>query len=100
MCNYEFEKNGAATDGTEWLLIGKITDKTSADYARETLESYNIPSVLFSESGFFGQAGLNLPSFSGKGLGKFQIHVPASMREEAEGVLDMILGESWEKTDE
>ena len=83
-----------ASDG--WVVIGHVKDKTSADYAKETLESYDIPVVLFSESGFFGQAGLNLPSPSGKHTGTFKMQVPADKIEDAVNTLNMILGDSWE----
>jgi len=98
-CNYKFENNSESEEDYEWVIVGRIMDKTSADYAHETLESYNIPSVVISESGFFGQAGLNLPSVTGKGLGQFQVKVPKTFLEDATGVLDMILGENWEKED-
>ena len=96
-CNFEFENNSDSSSKEDWVIVGRIMDKTSADYAIESLESYQIPAVVFSESGFFGQAGLKLPSVTGKGLGQFQIKVPDSYIEEAVGILDMILGENWEK---
>jgi hypothetical protein len=99
-CGYEFGEENGSTGDREWILIARIRDKTSADYARETLDSYQIPSVVFSRSGYFGQVGLNLPSLYGKNTGKFEIHVPADCREEAEGVLGMILGDSWERVDD
>jgi hypothetical protein len=80
-----------------WVLVGRVNDEMSANYARETLKSYDIPAVIFSESGFFGTAGLNLPSPAGKNLGQFQIHVPAEKKEEAEDILNMILGNKWKK---
>jgi len=98
-CGYDFdaEENGIEKQG--WVMIGKIMDKTSSDYAVETLKSYEIPAAVISESGFFGQAGLNLPSLTGKGLGQFRVYVPEDKREEAESILDMILGGNWEKAD-
>lgn len=96
-CGYEFERETDVSDEDRWVMVARILDKTSADYAKETLKSYNIPAVVISESGYFGQVGLNLPSYSGKGIGKFQVHVPGELREEAEDVLGMILGDDWEK---
>lgn len=90
----EFDKNPG-----DWILLGKVNDPTTAEYAKETLKSYDIPVVLFSESGFFGQAGLNLPSFYKKNLGQFRLHVLEADKEEAVGVLNMILGDNWEKAD-
>ncbi|UCD16588.1 MAG: hypothetical protein JSV44_08995 [Candidatus Zixiibacteriota bacterium] len=100
-CDYEFEGSEATPDGSEdgspWVLIARINDATSANFAKETLQSYDIPAVLFSESGFFGQAGLNLPQAYGKQTGQFQVHVPRTYKEEAEDILTMILGDKWEK---
>ncbi len=90
-----FEENSES-----WILLGKIRDVTSAEYARETLKSYEIPAVLISESGFFGQAGLNLPSLYGKNKGLFQIFVLKDDTDEAVEILNMILGDNWEKADE
>jgi len=91
----EFDEN---SDG--WVLVGKVTDPTTAGYVNETLKSYNIPVVIISGSGFFGQAGLNLPSIYSKDLGHFKIHVMKSDRAEAVEILNMILGDNWEKADE
>ncbi|PKK84647.1 MAG: hypothetical protein CVT49_02160 [candidate division Zixibacteria bacterium HGW-Zixibacteria-1] len=96
-CGHEF--NGDEEDRGGYELIAYINEKTAADYARETLVSYDIPAVIISESGFFGQVGLNLPSVTGKGVGKFQVHVPSELREEAENILTMILGDGWEKAE-
>jgi hypothetical protein len=99
-CGRDFEDDEFEGEKATWVLVARITDKVSADFAVETLHSYHIPAVLFSESGFFGQVGLNLPSLSGKGIGKFQVHVPGQFRQEAYQILDMILGDKWEKVDE
>jgi hypothetical protein len=99
-CNYDFDDNHIENDDSEWVMIARIFDKTSADYAKETLDSYGVPAIVLSESGFFGQIGLNLPSISGKGYGKFQVHVPIPFREEAEDILNMILGEDWERPEQ
>lgn len=102
-CNADL--NGGFDDSTKtnnegWVVIGHVKDQTTADYVRETLESYDIPGVLFSESGFFGQAGLNLPSPSGKHIGTFRIQVPADLVKDAINIMNMILGDSWEKATE
>jgi len=97
-CGREFEGDDPGREG--WVIVARIDEKTAADYARETLTSYDIPAVVISESGFFGQAGLNLPSITGKGIGKFQVHVPSEMQEEAENILTMILGDGWEKAED
>jgi len=98
-CSRDFEDSDSAADRAGWVMIARIMDKTSADFAKETLKSYTIPVVVISESGYFGQVGLNLPSLAGKGIGKFQLHVPSDYREDAEKILEMILGDAWEKID-
>jgi len=101
-CNYDFnsdkedeEDEGAGEE--QWIIIGRVRNRTTADYAVETLKSYDIPAVVVSESGYFGDVGLNLPSATGKHMGLFQIHITADKYDEAVDVLDMILGENWEK---
>ena len=84
---------------TEWLCIGLIEDKISADYAEETLKSYKIPVVVFSRSGFFGSAGLNLSPFHGTTSGLFEVSVPINFKEEAEEILRMILGDRFQVKD-
>lgn len=87
----------AETGEGEWKLLGKVNDATSAGYAKETLESYDIPCVLLSESGFFGQAGLNLPQAYGSRIGQFEIFVPENRIEEAVDIMDMIFGDKWDR---
>lgn len=96
-CGQDFNGDGKED---KWVLVAKILDKTSAEFARETLQSYDIPVAIISESGFFGDAGLNLPSMSGKGLGKYKVYVPGGLIEEAENILEMTLGNNWEKAED
>jgi hypothetical protein len=92
-----FDGSSADYTSIDWRLTGKVKDPMSADYARETLKSYDIPVVIISESGFFGRAGLNLPSFWGKAEGFFKIMVPSNKFEEAINILDTLFGDGWEK---
>jgi hypothetical protein len=69
----------------------------SADYAKETLGSYEIPAVVISKSGFFGQAGLTFHSFYKNEAHLFEVSVPVEFIEEAVGVLDMVLGDKWRR---
>ncbi len=92
-----FNGSSAEHSSDDWCLAGKVKDPMSADYAQETLKSYDIPVVIISESGFFGRAGLNLPSLWGKTEGLFKIMVPSDMCEEAVDILDSLFGDGWEK---
>lgn len=80
---------------SEWKSIGSIEDKISADYAEETLKSYEIPVVIISRSGFFGAAGLNLNPFHTKTSGLFNVMVLKDDTEEAIEILRMILGDTF-----
>jgi hypothetical protein len=106
-CNAEL-KNGTTTcyvcgkdiveeENNEWILVGMIEDKISADFAHEALESYGVPSVVISKSGFFGNIGLPLATFHTPGVGLFEISVPENFAVEAANILDMVLGEKWQK---
>ena len=81
---------------SEWIMIGTIENKLAADFARETLESYNVPVVIISKSGFFGDVGLPLnPIHSTASGGMFEVSVPQEHREEAMQIVKMTVGESW-----
>lgn len=87
-------------DEEGWIVLGTIEDKISADFAREALASYEIPAVVFSRSGVFGAAGLPLYSFYSDRPALFEVSVPASHVSEAIGVLDMVIGDRWQRADE
>ncbi len=93
VCSHEL--SGAT--GSEWTLLGSVSDKMSADFARETLLSYEIPAVVISKSGFFGQAGLTFNNFYQPGSGLFEISIPSEHVPEATEVMNMVLGDRWQK---
>ena len=66
----------------------------------KTFKSYNIPAVIISKSGFFGDIGLPLGTFYKPGVGLFEVSVPKEYVEETEDILNMILGEKWQRIDE
>jgi hypothetical protein len=69
----------------------------TADFAREVLESCEIPAVVLSRSGFFGTIGLTLPSFYKSGAAPFELSVPQSLVDEANEALTSALGDHWQK---
>ena len=84
-----------------WLMIGTIEDKLSADFAREALASYDIPAVIISRSGFFGNIGLTLnPFYNSRSEATFTVSVPTEFVEEAKGVLEMTVGKAWHPKEE
>jgi len=90
-----FEKNEDSE--TKWIFLGLIEDKMSADFAKETLKQYNIPVVIFSKSGFFGDAGLPLNPFYSYSSGQYEVSVPDDFVEEANDILSITLGDKWHR---
>jgi hypothetical protein len=76
-------------------MLGTIEDKLSADFARETLTSYEIPAVVISRSGFFGNIGLPLRNFYTGELGLWELSVPIEYADDARDIVQMILGAKW-----
>ena len=91
---------GWEMDETDWIMLGVIKNKFSADLAKETLSSQGIPAVVFSKSGFFGDAGLPLYSFFKKGEALYEISVPVVYTEEAVEILDMTIGDNWHRKED
>jgi hypothetical protein len=83
-----------------WVMIGTIEDKLYADFANETLRSSQIPAVIMSRSGFFGQVGLPLHPFYHSQAPLFEVSVPAIFREEAVEILHMVVGTKWKERKE
>jgi hypothetical protein len=99
VCSRDLGKADVEPGEGAWVLLGFISDSISADYAREVLKSYEIPAVVISKSGFFGQAGLTLPGFYKAGSQLFEVSTPEEHIEEATGVLDMVLGDKWQRNE-
>jgi len=100
VCGHELEATDDRSENVGWVLVGFVADKISADYAKEVLNSYEIPAVVISKSGFFGQVGLTFQSFYKSGAQLFEVSVPADCVEEAIDVLNMTLGDKWQKNEE
>ena len=97
VCSTAFPSDPADSQDANWVLLGYIADAVSADYAREVFKSYEVPAVVISKSGFFGRAGLTFQSFYSPGAQLFEVMVPSDCLEEATGIMDMILGDKWQK---
>lgn len=82
---------------TDWVVLGMVDGKPFADLARETLKSLNIPAVVISKSGFFGNVGLPLNPIYESKPSSFEISVPATYQDEAMEVLEATLGERWQR---
>ncbi len=95
ICGHELNES----EDLDWITLGAIEDKFSADFAKETLASYEIPAVILSKSGFFGNIGLPLNPFYKTGTALFEVMVPKEFIQEASDILDMTLGEKWQRKD-
>ncbi len=82
------------------MKLGTVGDKMTAELAKEVLKSSDIPAVVISRSGFFGDVGLTLWNvYSGK-PGLFEVSVPADLADDAAEILDATLGEQWQRAKE
>lgn len=86
-----------AEDEQGWVVLGMVDSKPFADMARETLKSCEIPAVVISKSGFFGNVGLPLNPIYESKPASFEISVPADYQDEAIDVLDATLGDKWQR---
>ena len=84
-----------------WVRICGIAGGIQSDMALGALETSNIPSTVISSSfGLFGPAGGLTTSLSGKRKELNFIMVPREFREEAELILEAVLGDDFLEYDE
>lgn len=93
VCGYETAQGGS------WIRLGTIDDSVSADFAREVLRSYEVPAVVISKSGFFGQFGLFFHGFHSGELQQFELRVPETHADEASALVQMAIGQHWHGED-
>ncbi len=96
ICGHDLDE----AEAVKWIILGEIEDKFSADFAKEVLASSEIPVVIFSRSGFFGNIGLPLNPFYKPGSALFEVSVPEDHSEEASEVLSMTLGDRWHRKED
>lgn len=81
----------------DWVELARLTSQPSADLIIEALQSHDIPSVILSGAGPFGQTGqMGADSFSPAG-GGYTLLVPEDFLQEADQQATAILGEEYEK---
>lgn len=82
----------------DWVQIARLTSPQFAEMVVEALHDEDIPAVIHSGGGHFGQTGqMGTSSFRPVG-GAFSLMVPRDFIVEADGVGRSILGEEWEKS--
>ncbi len=77
----------------DWVQIARLTSERSANMIMEVWQSKDIPGVVLSGAGHFGQIGLSsyLPMDGG-----YCMMVPRKFVEDADGEATAVLGEEWE----
>ncbi len=86
------EKKQKVGERTHWVIVAETTSRTEADFAVNGLQSHDIPVVLDSAAGVFGNAGLALTSIYSGQTDSFKVKVPAEFEEEAIEIVKMFVG--------
>ncbi|RKX23303.1 MAG: hypothetical protein DRP51_00740 [Candidatus Zixiibacteriota bacterium] len=83
-----------------WVRIGRLTSYAYANMINEGLHSKNIPVVVLSGAGHFGQTGQMGTSSFRPIDGGFSIMVPEEFAVDASREAEVILGDEWIKARE
>lgn len=79
----------------DWVTIGRLTSQHYADLLVEALKSKDIPAVVLSKAGHFGQTGqMGIASYRPVG-GAYEVKVPAKYADKADKEAAEILGDVW-----
>jgi len=80
------------------IQVARLTSPQHAEMALEVLRAKNIPAVILSGAGYFGQTGqFGTSSFQPVG-GAYSLMVPQEHVANADQEARQILGEVWEKS--
>ncbi len=81
----------------DWAPLARIMSQQVAEMVAEALEAKGISALIYSGTGYFGQAGaMGISSYQPVG-GGFTIMVPRESIEDADREGEVILGEEWQK---
>ena len=78
-----------------WVELAHLTSKMSAEMVVDVFRKKDIPVVVLSEAGFFGQTGQMGPSAFQPIAGFYSVVVPEEFAEEADSEGEALLGEEW-----
>ena len=82
----------AVTPDDSWVVLGQVASQVKSEMAKGSLDSNNIPSMILSSS--FGVSGSMLGMMAGGHHGGGDvIMVPREYREDAEIILEAVLGD-------
>lgn len=91
----ESDTNETGYDG--WVHLARLTAHEYAELLIEALHANDIPAVILSGSGHFGQTGQMGPSSAVPISSGFSVMVPHEFVDQADQIAGSILGEEWEK---
>jgi len=78
-----------------WIKIGRLSSQAYATMINDGLKSKNIPIVILSGAGHFGQTGqMGTSAFFPAG-GSYIVLVPEEFIDDANHEAEIILGEEW-----
>jgi len=81
----------------DWVPLARLTATPLAEMLLEGLRAKDIPAVLRSNAGYFGQIGsMGVSSYQSVG-GTYVMLVPREYVNDAEREAEVILGDEWEK---
>ncbi len=92
------EEDKKGEEYKDWIEIARLTSPQFAQMVLEVLHEKEIPAVISSSSGFFGETGqMGIASFAPAG-GGFSLLVPEKFVSIADKEAALVLGEVWEKS--
>lgn len=84
-------------DFEDWVRIGRLTSQSYADLLEGGLEDKDIPVIILSGTGHFGETGQMGTSSYRPIDGGYSIMVPREFATDADIEAEAILGEDWVK---
>lgn len=84
-------------DFEDWVRIGRLTSQSYADLLEGGLEDKDIPVIILSGTGHFGETGQMGTSSYRPIDGGYSIMVPREFAADADIEAETILGEDWVK---
>ncbi len=81
----------------DWIQLARLTSHEYAEMIREALHTNEIPAVILSGGGYFGQTGQMGPGSARPIGGGFSLLVPREFVMQADQIAGSILGETWEQ---
>lgn len=96
----QLPEEDATEDGKsydDWVQVARLTSQQYSDMLLEALRAKNIPAVIQSGAGYFGQTGQMGPSSFRPIGGGFSLMIPRQFLVDADREANLILGDEWEK---